>query len=116
MSIAGFFKDPLEGKTSLSRVFWLYGVVGSFAYGAVEFLLNPENQFAMRVYAIGGIIFMAYVTIATYKCAANCASPALARVARVSAVISLLLLPVIAYLDLTGSLTLASLMGEQLPE
>jgi hypothetical protein len=116
MTIAAFFKDPLEGKTLLSRVFWLYGVVGSFVYGAIEILLNPENQFAMRVYAIGGIIFMAYVTLATYKCAANCASPALARVARVSAVISLLLLPVFAYFDLTGSLTLTSLMGERFPE
>jgi hypothetical protein len=116
MTVAAFFKNPLEGKTSLSRVFWLYGVVGSLVYGAIELFLNPENQFVMRIYAIGGIAFMAYVTIATYKCAANCASPALARVARVSAVISLLLLPVIAYLDLTGSLTLASLMGEQLPE
>jgi hypothetical protein len=116
MSITEFFKEPLEGKTSLSRVFWLYGIVGSLVYGALEFFLNPENQILMRLYSIGGLLYTAYVTFAMYKCAANCKSPALARATRIGAVISLALLPFIAYLDLTGSLTLSSLMGEQFPE
>jgi hypothetical protein len=52
------------------------------------------------------------VTVATYRCAGNCASKFWARMARISAVLSLLLLPVLAYLDLTGALGLA-LLGEQ---
>jgi hypothetical protein len=115
MSITAFFEEPLAGKTSLSRVFWLYGIAGSLMYGALEFFLNPENQFLMRVYSIVGLLYMTYVTVAMYKCAANCKSPALARATRIGAVLSLLLMPFIAYLDLTGSLTLSSLMGE-LPE
>ncbi len=115
MSIAAFFKEPLAGKTSLSRIFWLYGIVGSLVYGAFEVFLNPENQFLMRLYSIGGLLYMTYVTLAMYKCAANCKSPALARATRIGALISLLLMPFIAYLDFTGSFTLSSLMGE-LPE
>ncbi len=112
MSIAAFFKEPLAGKTSLSRVFWLYGIVGSLVYGAFELFLNPENQILMRLYSIGGLLYMTYATIAMYQCAANCKSPALARATRIGAVISLLLMPLIAYLDLTGSLTLSGLMGD----
>jgi hypothetical protein len=115
MSIETFIKEPLQGKTSLSRVFWLYGVVGSLLYGAIELFLNPERQWVMRIYAIGGLLLTAYVIVATYRCAANCRSPMLARVVRVSAIISLLLLPVLAYLDFTGSLTLTDLIGGQLP-
>jgi hypothetical protein len=104
-----FIKDPLLGKTSLSRVFWLYGVVGSLLYGALELFLNPENALLMRIYMIGGVIYTAYVIVATYRCAGNCRSPMIARLARISAVISLLLLPVLVYLDVSGSLTLSSL-------
>jgi hypothetical protein len=98
--------EPLQGKTSLSRVFWLYGIVGSVLYGAIELFLDPGNEGVMRVYVIGGLIFSIYVTVATYQCAMNCRSAFLGRIVRVSAVISLLLLPVLAYLDLAGVLTL----------
>ena len=116
MSVTTFLKEPLQGKSSLSRVFWLYGVLGSILYGAIELFLNPENQWVMRTYSIGGLLFTVYVIVATYRCAANCRSPALARVTRILAVMSLLLLPVLAYLDFTGSLSLANLLGGQLPE
>jgi len=115
MTISTFLKEPLQGKTSLSRVIWLYGVLGSLLVGAIELFLDPQNQFVMRVYTILGFFFGVYVTVATYQCAKNCKSPLLARVVRVSAVISLVLLPVLTYLDLTGALTLTDLMG-QLPE
>ncbi|MGO9949489.1 MAG: hypothetical protein ACLPWG_21890 [Steroidobacteraceae bacterium] len=112
-SPVAFLKEPLLGKTSLARVFWLYGVVGSLLYGAIELFIDPGNELLMRIYVIGGIIFSVYVTAATYKCAANCKSPAIARLARISAIITLLLLPVLTYLDLSGTLSLMALGGEQ---
>jgi uncharacterized membrane protein YesL len=116
LSLTQFVKDPLEGKTSLSRIFWLYGVFGSLLYGSLELFLNPENQFVMRLYTIVGLLFTVYVIIGTYRCANNCKSAWAARAARVGAIISLLLLPVLTYLDLTGTLTIADLLGGQLPE
>jgi hypothetical protein len=116
MTFTQFVKDPLEGKTSLSRVIWLYGFIGSLVYGSLELFLNPENQFVMRVYTIGGLIFTVYCIIGTYRCAKNTKSPWVARSARIGAIILLLLLPVLTFLELTGSLTIADLMGGQLPE
>jgi hypothetical protein len=116
MTVTEFLQEPLQGQTSLSRVVWLYGVVGSLLFGAVELFLNPENQFAMRVYTILGLFFGIYITIATYRCAKNCKSPSLARFVRVCAVISLVLLPVLTYFELTGALTMSDLMQGQLPE
>ena len=49
MTATEFLKEPLQGKTSLSKVIWLYGVVGSLLFGAIELFLNAENQFVMRV-------------------------------------------------------------------
>lgn len=116
MTLAQFVKDPLEGKTSLSRVFWLYGIFGSLLYGALELFLNPENVFVMRLYTIGGLLYTVYAIVGTYRCANNTKSAWAARSARVGAIISLLLLPVLAYLDLSGAVTIADLLGGQLPE
>jgi hypothetical protein len=46
------------------------------------------------------LLFSLYVTVATYQCAANCQSKLVAQLARISAVISLLALPIIAYYSL----------------
>jgi|SRR5882724_4872182 len=116
MTVTEFLQEPLQGKTSLSRVIWLYGIVGSLLFGAVELFLNPENQFVIRVYTILGLFFGIYITVATYRCAKNSKSLFLARFVRVSAVISLVLLPVLTYFELTGALTLSDLMQGQLPE
>jgi hypothetical protein len=116
MSIEDFVKEPLRGKTSLSKVFWLYGILGSLIFGSLELFLNPENQFVMRVYTILGLIFSVYVTVGIYRCADNCRSRWAARSARVGAIITLLLLPVLTYFDLTGAVSIADLLGGQLPE
>jgi len=116
VTITEFVKQPLEGKTSLSRVIWLYGGLGSLLYGSLELFLNPENQFVMRAYTILGVIFTVYVIVGSYRCAKNSKSAWAARTARISAIILLLLLPLLVYLDLTGSVTLSGLLGGQLPE
>jgi hypothetical protein len=116
VTFSQFVKEPLEGKTSLSRVVWLYGMVGSLLYGSLELFLNPENQFAMRLYTIGGLIFTVYCIVGTYRCAKNTKSPWMARSARIGAIILLLLLPLLTYLELSGAVTIADLVGGQLPE
>jgi len=113
-SIAQFFRAPLQGKLSVSRVFVVYGIVGSLLYGCLEFMINPFNLFLMRVYTIGGILYSAYVIVGTYRCAVNCKTPRMARFVRVSCVISLLLLPVITYMEWNGAVDSELLQLEQL--
>jgi hypothetical protein len=99
--------DPLEGKTSLSRVFWWYTVVASLVYGGLEFFLDPGNVIVMRLYTLGGFILSVYAAVATYRCAGNCRSRIVTRLAQISAIGSLVLLPVITYLEFTGALDAA---------
>ena len=91
----------------MSKVFWVYGILGSILVSAVGLVFDPGNQFAMRCYIVFGLLFSVYVTVATYRCAGNCRSQSLARLVRISALISLVLLPVFAYLEFTGALDLA---------
>jgi hypothetical protein len=114
MSIRAFIEAPLQGKTSVSRVFWLYGVVGSLMYSALEFLIDPGNAGLLRAYTLGDALFSLYVIVGTYRCAVNCRTAGMARFVRVSCVISVLLLPVITYLELSGALSADLSQLEQL--
>jgi hypothetical protein len=108
------FTDPLQGKTSLSKVIWLYGFAGSLLVSVIGLLL-PGGEFLRRSCVVFGLLFSVYVTVATYQCAGNTRSKTLAWLVRVGAILSLVLLPVLAYLDFTGALTtaLTGLSGEQ---
>lgn len=112
MSIWSAIKDPLLGKTSLARVFWVYGVLGSVLVSVLGMFIDTGNETMTRVYAVFGLVFTIYVTVATYQCAGNCVSKFIARVVRISAVLSLALLPLLAYFYYTGALSLA-LIGQQ---
>ncbi len=103
--------DPLQGKTPLSRVIWWYGVVGSLIYSAFGLAIGVDDERAMWAYTVGGLIFTVYVTIATYRCAVSLRSSFARTLVRISAVLTLALLPLLAYLSLSGALTLTSLGG-----
>jgi hypothetical protein len=104
MSLRAFLTEPLQGKTSPSKVFWLYGVLGSVLLSALGLLLDPGKEIVMRLYIVFSYVFTVYVLLATYRCARNCRSVSVARFVRVSAIISLLALPFIAYLEFSGAL------------
>jgi hypothetical protein len=106
--------EPLQGKTSLSKVFWVYGMLGSVVVSAIGLCIDPGNEFARRAYIVFGLLFSVYVTLATYQCGVNCRSKAMTRFVRICAVMTLALLPVLAYLDFTGALgSFISLGGQQ---
>jgi hypothetical protein len=103
--------DPLRGKTTLGRVIGWYGIVGSLLYSALGLFIDVESERAMRAYTLGGFIFTVYVTIATYRCAASLQSSFGRNFVRVSALLSLALIPLLAYLAFSGALTLTGLGG-----
>jgi hypothetical protein len=115
MNLGSFLKEPLQGKTSLSKVFWLYGLLGSLLVSALGLAIDPGNDLATRVYLGFSLLFGVYVSVATYRCASNCRSKFIARLARISAVASLVALPVLAYLYFSGAIgvALVTLGGEQ---
>jgi hypothetical protein len=107
----GFITDPLAGRVSLGRVIWLYGIVGSLIYSALGALIDVTSASALTIYTIGGFLYTIYVSIATYRCAVSVKSAFWRQLVRVSAVLSILLLPVLGYLAYSGALTLTSLGG-----
>ena len=113
--MGSFLSEPLRGKTSLSKVFWLYGLLGSILVSALGLAVDPANEPATRIYIAFELLFSVYVTVATYQCASNCGSRILARLARISAVFSLVMLSVLAYLYFSGAIdfALVTLRGEQ---
>ena len=110
-----FLTDPLQGKTSLTKVVWLYGVLGSVLLSMFGLALDPGKQWVMAAYGVLGLLFSVYVTVATYRCAGNCRSKILASFVRFSAVVTLVLLPIFAYLEFTGAIDqfLSTMGGEQ---
>ena len=98
-----FIQAPLDAKLSVARVFWLYGVAGSLLYGVVEFFIDPGNTFLMRMYTVGGCLYSAYVIVGTYRCSVNCSTERMARFVRVSSLVSLMLLPILTYFELSGA-------------
>jgi hypothetical protein len=103
--------DPIRGETPLARVLWLYGIAGSFVYSALGLLIDPANESVLRIYTLGGFLYTVYVTVATYRCAARLESPFWRGLTRWSAVATLVLLPFLLYLSLSGALTLTDLGG-----
>jgi len=104
MTPAQFVQAPLKGNLSVSRVFWLYGVVGSLVYGLLELFIDPANAFLIRLYSVGAYAYATYVIVGTYRCAVNCRTAGVARFVRISAIVSLILLPVFMYFDISGAL------------
>jgi hypothetical protein len=111
MSRWQFLAEPLEGRTSIGKVVWVYGVLGSLAYGALGLVFDAGDERAMHLYTIGGLALSVYVTVATYQCARNCKTAFGRRLVRVCAVLTLLLLPLATYLEWNGALDLTSLRG-----
>jgi hypothetical protein len=68
----------------------------------LEFFIDPGNTLLMRIYTIGGCLYSAYVIVGTYRCSVNCSTAGMARFVRVSCIISLLLLPLLTYFELSG--------------
>ena len=116
MTWRSFWLDPLEGRTSLSRVVWGYGLLGSVLFGMIELFIDSGQTWVMRAYSVGGILLSVYVTVATYRCANNCSSKFLAVMARWGAVLTLVLMPVLVYWEWSGGLdaTMNALIGGSL--
>ncbi len=106
-----FLTSPLRGTTSLWRLTWLYGLVAGSMLDVVGGMIAGPSDAAQRLMLLVGLAYASYLTIATYRCAANSRWPALAPMIRAAAAISLLLAPFIAYVVLTLDLTGATIKG-----
>ena len=108
MTPAQICLDPLRGTTPLWKVAILYSVVGGGVLELVGLLIAPVGPIATRAFALVALAYGAYVTLASYRCAGNCPWPQLSRLVRLCCLVSLIAVPFIAYLILTGGVALAT--------
>ncbi len=93
--------DPLTGKISLSRAFWLFGLGGSVAYSIIG-LLFPETIAGFTVYVLLGLAIGILQSVVLWRCAPNSQSTFLGRLTRTAVVVGLILVPVMLYLLFTN--------------
>jgi hypothetical protein len=107
MSFPQSLREPLQGRTSLRKVFWLYGLAASLVYGVLGLAVPAGSVMAAGVYLVVGIILGIYQLIALWQCAFNGRSRAVGVLVRISVVASVLLTPVIVYVMMTLPLMVA---------
>lgn len=89
--------DPLTGKTSLGRAFWLYGFGGSIVYSVIALLL-PETPLGFTIYVVLGLAIGIVQSLILWRCAPNSRSAFLGKLVRASVVVGLILVPLMLYL------------------
>jgi len=92
--------DPLTGKTSLGRAFWLYGFGGSIAYSVIALLL-PETPTGYTVYVVLGLALGILQSVILWRCAPNSRSAFLSRFVRITVVVGVIMVPLVLYLLFT---------------
>lgn len=90
--------DPLQGRTSLRRVFWVYGFGVSVVYSFLGLLVDPLNVTSVRVYTVLGAAIGVVQSIMLWRCAYNTRSRLLGHWVRASVVVGLIAIPLLMYL------------------
>jgi hypothetical protein len=93
--------EPLQGRTPLWKVAWVYGFGVSLAYALVALALPLENAVASWAYMVIGLIITVYQLVALWKCAFNASSRFWGVLVRISVIASVLLIPFGIYLYAT---------------
>src|SRR5260370_4689230 len=96
--------EPLRGATTLWRVAWLYSFMGGAVLQILAILVVKAGA-SVQMVALACLTYGSYVTFAAYRCARNCPWPSLGRLVRFAALISLLLVPFVAFRIVAGGVT-----------
>src|ERR1700692_4314133 len=93
--------EPLQGRTPLWKVVWVYGFAVSLVYALVALVLPLENTVVSWAYMLIGLLIGLYQLIGLWKCAFNSRSRGWGVLVRVSVIASLVFIPVCIYLFVT---------------
>jgi FtsH-binding integral membrane protein len=94
--------DALNGRVSLARAFWIWGVGVSVAYALIGALIDVENPVALTVYLVVGLALGILQTLILWRCASNSRSKVLGRVVRTVVILGLILVVLSLYVALTN--------------
>jgi len=92
-----YLTDPLQGKSPLWQVIWVYGFAVSLAYLLIEPLFLASNLIHGVYYALGIVITVAQ-SVMLWRCSYNARSPTYGRLLRVLVVAGVVMLLLLVYL------------------
>ena len=92
-----FLLDALRGKTSLAKVFWLYGLGGSVGYSFLRWIFEPRSPVAVAVYLVGGLGLGLLQCAMLWQCAYNSRVRFLGSVIRAGVICGSVTLPLLLY-------------------
>jgi hypothetical protein len=98
--------DALNGKVSLARAFWLYGLGISLVYSLIG-LLVQSGPVAV-IYVLVGLALGVLQTIIVWRCADNSRFRFLGRLVRIATVFGVVLLAIMLYVLFTNPGLLAA--------
>ena len=96
-----WLSDPLTGKSSLGRAFWLYGLGVSLVYSVIG-LLFPETTAGFTAYVLLGLAIGILQSVILWRCAPNSRSAFVGRLVRAAVIVGLILVPIMLYLLFTN--------------
>ncbi len=108
MAALDFALNPVRGLTPLWKIALLYGILGGAVFQVIALIVAPTSEGGSRVFALLALAYGTYVTVATYRCAMNCPWPTFGRLVRAGAAVSLVLVPMAAYLIFSGAMVFAT--------
>ena len=94
--------DALNGKVSLARAFWVYGLGVSVAYSLLAGFIDIENRPALIVYLLLGIALGIAQTLILWRCAFNSPSKFLGRLVHTAVIVGLIMVVLTLYVVLTN--------------
>jgi hypothetical protein len=103
-----FIADPIRGVTPLWKVAVFYSIAGGGILSVAMQIAELADPVALRLLGLLALGYAAYVTVAIFRCAGNSRAPQLASVIRIAAGLSLIMLPFLTYLIVTGRVTFAT--------
>jgi hypothetical protein len=89
--------DALNGKASLARAFWVYGLGISVAYSLIELFIDAENPLIATFYIVVGVVLGILQTIILWRCAYNSRSAFLGRLVRTGIVFGFIAMAIVVY-------------------
>jgi amino acid transporter len=100
--------DALNGKVSLARALWLYGLGISVVYSLIGLLIDIQNLPVVVIYLIVGLALGVLQTIILWRCASNSRSKVLGRLVRTVMVFGFIVVAIMLYVLFTNWSLLAA--------
>lgn len=96
-----WLSNAWNGKDSLARAFWFWGVGVSVAYSLIGVIIDVEHPMVLTIYLTVGLVLGMLQTVIMWRSSSNSAHRLLGRLVRTTVIFGLLMMVLMLYMLLT---------------